>query len=80
MGRALEEMRTQFAAFLEDPEGYDRGRLMCDRIALARACIDEIDEVEGREAERVELGVALKIVRLAVETVTKAPGSDEGQY
>lgn len=37
-------MRTQFAAFLEDPEGYDQRRQMCDRVALAKACIAEIDE------------------------------------
>lgn len=71
VGSALDEMRTQLAAFLENPEGYDRRRLMCDRIALAKACLAELDDVEKHDAERLELGAALKTIRLVVGAVTE---------
>lgn len=65
MGRALEEMRTQITAFLENPEGYDRNREMCDRVALAKACLAELDELN-------QLRVTIDIIgALAADVVTR---------
>lgn len=76
MNRALDEMRTQFAAFLADPEGYDRQREMCDRVALAKACIDEIDELNQLRVT-IDIIGALAADAIARHGISHAPQEND---
>lgn len=44
-------MRSQLVAFLEDPEGYDQRRQLCDRITLARAVLAEVEKLHRERRE-----------------------------